>query len=254
MADIDDWVVALRNSHDHLAGLVGPLTPEQVAGPSHNTEWSIADTASHLGSQAEIFEAFLDAGLSGETPPGGDAFPPIWDRWNAKSPIDQVTDSVAVNDAFVSRLEQLPDADRARFATSFFGNNLDLTGLLGMRLTESALHTWDIAVALNPSETVLAGSVDLLIDTIGAMAARAQPVDDIEPIVIATSAPERSLLLTLSPAVALTPAPAEASSPLHLPAESFIRLVSGRLDPDHTPSTVDADARLDQLRTAFPGF
>ena len=39
------------------------------------------------------------------------------------------------------------------------------------------------------------------------------------------------------------------------PAEAFLRLVYGRLDPDHTPA-VDldaADVTLDELRRTFPG-
>jgi hypothetical protein len=38
-----------------------------------------------------------------------------------------------------------------------------------------------------------------------------------------------------------------------LPAESFVRLVYGRLDPEHTPATVDAEA-VASLRLLFPGF
>ena len=41
---------------------------------------------------------------------------------------------------------------------------------------------------------------------------------------------------------------------LSLPAEAFIRLVYGRLDPDHTPASVDArGVDLDLLRRTFPG-
>jgi hypothetical protein len=39
-----------------------------------------------------------------------------------------------------------------------------------------------------------------------------------------------------------------------MPAESFIRLVYGRLDAEHTPPSVLGDeAALDQLRLVFPG-
>jgi hypothetical protein len=41
---------------------------------------------------------------------------------------------------------------------------------------------------------------------------------------------------------------------LRLPAEAFVRLVYGRLDPDHTPPAVQADPDLlDKLRSTFPG-
>ena len=38
-----------------------------------------------------------------------------------------------------------------------------------------------------------------------------------------------------------------------LPAEALVRLVYGRLDPDHTPSFDGDEADLDELRRAFPG-
>ena len=45
----------------------------------------------------------------------------------------------------------------------------------------------------------------------------------------------------------------EADSLLALPAEAFIRLVYGRLDPEHTPPGVE-DPTLKVLRTVFVGF
>jgi hypothetical protein len=39
---------------------------------------------------------------------------------------------------------------------------------------------------------------------------------------------------------------------LVLPAEALIRLVYGRLDPEHTPP-VGGTADLDELRRVFPG-
>jgi hypothetical protein len=39
-----------------------------------------------------------------------------------------------------------------------------------------------------------------------------------------------------------------------LPAEAFVRLVYGRLDPDHTPPLTSRQVDLDRLRRAFPGF
>ena len=44
-----------------------------------------------------------------------------------------------------------------------------------------------------------------------------------------------------------------ADPELDLPSEAFIRLVYGRLDPEHTPGTV-VGAALDTLRRTFPGF
>jgi hypothetical protein len=45
----------------------------------------------------------------------------------------------------------------------------------------------------------------------------------------------------------------EAVEDLALPAEAFIRLVYGRLDPDHTPTFRGDAGALDRLRAVFPG-
>ena len=41
-----------------------------------------------------------------------------------------------------------------------------------------------------------------------------------------------------------------------MPAEAFIRLIAGRLAPEHTPHgvTVDGAISLDDLRKVFPGY
>ena len=256
-ADTDTWVRAVRSSYDRFAGLLRPLTAAEVEGPSYASEWTIADTASHLGSQAEIFRLFLDAGLSGTPAPGGDAFGPVWDRWNALPPIEQVRGSVAANEAFVSRVEGLPAERRERFALVAFGQELDLAGLLALRLGELAVHTWDVAVALDPTATLAPDAVAVLVDGLPATARRAgRAVDGQAPLVLVTTAPARTFVLDLADPVSLRPGEPEdapGAPPLVLPAEALIRLVYGRLDVAHTPPGVD-DPRLGVLRSAFPGL
>jgi hypothetical protein len=155
----DPWISALRHSHDRLRALVEPLDPGQLRQRSYASEWSIAQVLSHIGSQSEIFGLWLDAGLSGQDPPGRDVFGPIWDKWNAKEPQDQAADAL--------------QADQ------------ETTGE-AIRLTAS--H------------------------------------DD------------------------------EGLPELRLPAEAFVRLLYGRLDPDHTPPVESAGVDLDELRQLFPGF
>ena len=42
---------------------------------------------------------------------------------------------------------------------------------------------------------------------------------------------------------------------LDLPAESLLRLLAGRLDPAHTPTSVRASGvDLDDVRAIFPGY
>jgi uncharacterized protein (TIGR03083 family) len=258
MPDLATWLSAIRHSHDRMRSLVGGLADDRIGMRSYAQEWSLAQVASHLGSQAEIFDLFLTAGLSGANAPGGEVFVAIWDHWNALPPRDQITRSVAANERLVSRLERLAPAQQWSFALSMFGTDLDLAGLAALRLGEHALHTWDIAVALDPGATLAPDAVELLVDTLPTTAARAaRPVPAGEPVVVATTAPDRTFLLTLEPRVSLTPLdgePAPGAPALTMPAEAFLRLVAGRMDPGHTPADVPESGRLDQLRTAFPGF
>ena len=257
MADFPTWLAALRRSHDRMTALVGGLTDEQAMLRSYADEWSLAQVASHLGSQAEIFGLFLTAGLTGADVPDGDTFVPIWDRWNALAPRSQVADSVSANEHFVARLEHLEPEQQDAFALTLFGSDVDIAGLTGLRLGEHALHTWDIAVALDPAATVAPDAVELLIDTLPQRAAAAgTPVPGGRPVEVVTSDPLRTYRLTLDPAVTLTARDAVTpDAPVaRFPAEAFLRLVAGRLDSEHTPLGVDAADRLDELRQAFPGF
>lgn len=249
-----DWIKAVRASHDRLAGLLTPLSVEQVHGPAYPTQWSIADTASHLGSQGEIFHQFLSAGLAGAEPPGTDVFAPIWDRWNGLPPAEQVSESIIANESFVAQLEQVSPEQQDTFGLSMFGRDFDLAQMASMRLGEHALHTWDIEVALDPSATIGASAVDLMIDTVGQTASRAgKPDSGIGPITVETTSPQRRFLLTVADSVTLESDAPPAEDPLALPAEPFLRLVTGRLDHDHTPTGI-VDPRVDQLRAVFTGF
>jgi uncharacterized protein (TIGR03083 family) len=251
-----DPIAVLRTSHDRFTDLVMHLEGDQVTAPSYDDEWTIADVASHLGSQAEIFGSFLDAGLAGDEPPGGDSFPPIWDKWNAMVPADQASASIEANEALVRRIEGLTPEERERFAINLFGRDADLDGFVRMRLGEHAVHTWDIAVALDPDATVAADAVDVLIDTAPGSVARAmKPVEGGGTVRVVTADPDREFGLDLDGGALLDSPPADADHRVTMPAEAFLRLVYGRLDPEHLPLEVDGDAAvLGDLREAFPGF
>lgn len=257
MTDHLTWIHAVRASHDRLAALLTPLSAQQVAGPSYDNDWSIAQVASHLGSQSEIFALFLDAGTAGSEVPGMDAFREIWARWDAMPFAQQVEESNASNATFVDRLESLSNEQRDAFTVSMFGAERGLDGLCEMRLGEHAVHTWDIAVALDPAAKVAGDAVDLLVDTLVVRAGSVgKPVDGTGPVLISTTDPQRSFELQLSPGVSLRSlaSMSEVDGVLTLSAEALVRLVYGRLDVDHTPVEVAGDDRLESLRQAFPGF
>jgi len=248
-------VRAVRASHDRLAGIVAGLDGEGLRAQSYDTEWSVADVLSHLGSGAETFSLYVDAGVTGGDPPTAEDFKPVWETWNARSPEQQAERSVAANEALVARAESLTPAERAAFHVTMFGRMpADLSDVLGMRLSEHALHTWDVAVTLDPAAKVAPDAVDLLVDRLPMLAGflgKKAPA----PVAVAvtTTGPERAFTLdtggvTVAPA-GVGDAPAAS---LALPAEALLRLVYGRLDDE---SGVRASGvTLSELKSVFPGF
>jgi uncharacterized protein (TIGR03083 family) len=252
------FIQALRHSHDSLRALVEPLADSQLEQRSYCTDWSIAQVLSHLGSQAEIFGLWLDAGLTGQDLPGQDAFPPIWDAWDARAPRAQAADSLQANEALIQRLESLDAGQRERFHLELFGMDLDMAGLARMRLSEHAIHSWDVAAGLDPAARVTPESVTLIVDTLGPLAARSgKPDGNKLRLHVSASDPRRDFTLESGETVSLAPSAAgeDAGLPeLQLPAEALVRLVYGRLDPAHTPTVETRGVDLDELRRLFPGF
>lgn len=251
------WIRALRRSQDWLASLVTPLTPEQLQGPSYHA-WSIAEVVGHLGSQAEISEGWLTAALEGTQPGGLEVMQPIWEVWNARAPQEAVTEGLKESERLVRRFEDLSDDDLGRMHLSFFGMELDGAGLARLRLGEHAVHTWDVAVALDPTAQMPSDAVALLIDTLDLLAGRAgKPQRTPFRLHVHTTEPTRDFSLRVGEAVELSDWDGGASDgELTIPAEAFVRLVYGRLDPDHTLDTVNLTGpiSLDELRRTFPGF
>jgi uncharacterized protein (TIGR03083 family) len=250
------WIDALRHSHDALRAIVEPLDEAALRRQSYASDWSIAQVLSHLGSGAEIFGVLLDSGLTGTEPPGRDVFPPIWQAWNERSPQAQAADGLATDESLVRRFEALDAEQRDGIRMHMFGMDLDLTGLLRMRLSEHAVHKWDIAVALDPAATVAADAVSLLVDALGPTAARSgKPSDRPLAVRVSTTDPVREFLIDSGDTVRLEAVDADNSLPhLRLSAEALVRLVYGRLDPAHTPPVGTSDVDLDELRRMFPGF
>jgi len=263
------WIDALRHSHDRLRTLAEPVTAGQLQRRSYAREWSIAQVFSHIGSQSEVFGLFLDAGLNGQDAPGRDAFPPIWDAWNARSPQAQAADAVVADAVLVGRIESLDAGQRDRFRLELFGMDLDMAGLLRMRLGEHAIHTWDVAVALEPAATVAPDAVALLVDALGQLVTRSGKPDGRQlRLLVSATSPQRRFILESGEAVTLEPAESAESLPelrlpdagaqslpeLRLPAEALVRLVYGRLDAAHTPAVEAREVDLDELRRIFPGF
>jgi uncharacterized protein (TIGR03083 family) len=267
------WIAVLRNSHERLLGLVGPLSPEQLSGQSYCRDWTIAQVLSHLGSGAEIAMMGLPSALGQAEPVDRAAFGPVWDRWNAMTPDNQAAAGLVADAQYIQALDQLSDEELASISLPFIGLTLDAVGMVRLRLGEHALHTWDIAVMLDPAAAVSPDAVDLLIDNVPQFLAPrlGKPADPPFRARIRTTGPTRDYLLNAAETVSMEDWPGEAEATgtgagagagagagvadLTMPAEALLRLSYGRLDPDHTPASVIAEpADLDRLRAIFPGF
>ena len=243
-----------------LHRLVEPLDDDELVAPAYPTEWSIADVISHIGSGAVIMQRRVEDGLAGRDIPD-DFAPTVWDEWNAKSPKDKAVDGLVADDASVSCFAGLTEDERARLAVSMGPLRLDATALVSMRLNEHTLHTWDIEVARQPEATLPDDEAALVVENlelIGRFTARPDGGDALH-VAVRTTTPERTFTVELGPdRVVFTPGSeavgqGEGVAELELPAEAFIRLVYGRLDPEHTPSFKGDVAVLDRLRHVFPG-
>jgi uncharacterized protein (TIGR03083 family) len=260
MSSNTERLTALWASHHRLDAATKRLTEAEIAGPSYCRDWSTAQVLSHIGSGAQIFGLLLDAGLSGAEAPGREEFSKIWDVWNAMSPDEQAKSSLVADSAFLQRLDAVPAEQLDALQMNLFGTPANAGRLLGMRLSEHAIHTWDVIVMRDPSDEVAADAVAFMIDHLDAVAGRSGstaggPLE----VEITTSEPERTFRLSVAETVTLRPASADDSGPatskVRIPAAALVRLVYGRLDAEHTPASVEADGiDLDRLRSVFPGF
>jgi uncharacterized protein (TIGR03083 family) len=251
---VPDALEPLRQSTLSLASAVEGLNEVELTRPAYPTQWTIADTLSHLGSGAVIFEHRLNDVLA-DKPTAPDYFNSVWDEWNAKTPEAQAKDVVTVDGASIARLDELTDADRERVRVAFGPFEVGYEGYVALRLSEHALHTWDVKVVLDPTSVVAPDAVDVLVDNLATIAQFASKPSEVErTYVVRTSDPERTFAVEVtSEKVTLTTSDADEFD-VTLPAEAFVRLVYGRLDPDHTPDGITGDLELDELRKVFAGF
>jgi len=252
-------IAALRRSHDRLASLAEAFSEDFLTHISYAQAWTVAQVFSHLGSGAEISLLTLEGALGGP-PLDRDAIPPIWDTWNAKTPERMAADCLPADDAHIKRLEGLTDADLAGISYGIFGMTLDAAGLIRLRLSEHAMHTWDVAVTADPEAVVAPSAVELLVPQLVFLADRTgQPGAGPLRVRLRGTHPETDLLLDVSDQVTLVAWPAggaDTDGEIATSTEVLLRLAYGRLDSEHTPPVrVSGTAGLlDRVRAVFPGI
>jgi uncharacterized protein (TIGR03083 family) len=231
------------------------------------SQWTIGRLLAHIGSGAEIGLATLASNLDDAPPLGDDGMQAVWGRWNVLTGRAVVKQMIPSDRRLVERFESFSDAERdtVQIKMPFLPEPIDVAGAVGFRLSEHALHSWDLSAALDPSAEIPVDATELLVDRLPVMVGllgqftprETRPAND-TTISVITTTPTRRFLLQLGNAAELRPAGGERGPDGHLelPAEALIRLTAGRLKPGRPSADVGPDGvlTLDDLRRAFPGY
>ena len=258
MSEIADQTIAeLRANHERLALFAGELTEVQLKAQSGAAEWNVADVLSHLGSGAEIQHHTVSRAVSGDS---GDAPDnrEIWDRWNALPPVEQAAGFVASDERLVSLFESLTPEQRqsVQVDLGFLPAPVSLTTPLAMRLNEQTLHGWDAQVGIDPGAGLSDEAADLVLrhytDSMSFMLGFIGKADVLDqPVRLAVG----DRVIAIEDSVRLEDG-GVATATYDGPLEAVVRLMAGRLSPEHTPAAVSVtgNVTLDELRRVFPGY
>ena len=263
MSNADAVIAALRSGFDDLAGRVSGLTDQQLAGPTGADEWDVSQVLSHLGSGAEIAQNTLQVSLEGQPNPGVEFNKTVWARYDAASPRERLDWFLAANEALTQSFESLSEETRSslKIDMGFLPFPVDVATAASYRLNELALHSWDVRVGFDPAATLAPEATEHLLALAGNLAGflgKADALDGMTAVIaVTTTDPGQAWTLSLGEKVTVSAgAPEQADGALTLPAEAWVRLLTGRLKPQYTPEAIAATgaASLDLLRRVFPKF
>jgi uncharacterized protein (TIGR03083 family) len=258
-----DRVALLHALLDRLRSLTASITPEQLRSPGYPSEWSVAEVLSHIGSGSQV--AVLRMRSTDPDGPSQEEIAQVWATWDALEPEQQAVEAVTALEGYVTALEDLSDEELAELRSGI-GLDLDPSRVIALRVAELALHLWDVEVAVDDKATVAAEALPVLLDVLPVIVRwAARPPEDRDPQRVrfrlegGVDHDRRDLVLELGGGSGHVVTDAGDRDPVDatvsLPTEAFVRLVYGRLDPQHTPEVhVDGATDLDRLRTSFPGL
>ncbi|MEO8888741.1 MAG: maleylpyruvate isomerase family mycothiol-dependent enzyme [Jatrophihabitantaceae bacterium] len=257
----DRTIAALRAEHEATVTLVRDLTDEQLVEASGAAEWTVAAVLSHLGSAAVITLAGVQSALGAGPPPEAGFNESVWDLWNAMTPAAQRAGYLEHDAKLVAAFQALDDQQREslELQVGFLPAPLSVAAFAGMRLHESAQHSWDVRVPGEPAAVLLPGSASVLAELFSGELAfllgffgKADLIAGPVRLEIVGS----GYGLSIADSVALGSNLDHPTASFRGPLEAALRLIAGRLGPTHTPGdlTVTGNVTLEDLRTAFPGL
>ena len=255
-------IAELRRLQEALAPRAVAMTAADLRRASACSDWDVSQVLSHLGSSSEIGLAGLEAAALGEPAPDQDFSKAVWARWDAASPEQRRDEWAQWSERYLQHLESQSDAQLAALAMqpSWSPRALDAAEVTGMRVTEVALHSWDIDVAFDAAAAIDDLAAELVLPRLpGMMRWAAKPdrwTGSPATVHVTTTAPASEWILSIAPGEATLTgagAPAAGDVTMTLPAETFIRLVAGRFR-DGDVARVSGSADIAALRPVFPGF
>jgi uncharacterized protein (TIGR03083 family) len=255
-------IAALRSGHDRLAARVQEFTADDLARVSGSSEWDVSQVLSHLGSGAEISRASLEAAVGDGPVPDSDFMRTVWARWDGMSRAERAETFLSADELQVAAIEKLSPQERTdlRITLAYMPEPVDVASFASMRLSEFALHHWDVEVAFDASATLAAEEAEILLGLqpgmLGYVAKSEALSGRTGTVAVRLTDPAHALGLRLGEPIELTDEPAEPDAVLAAPTEYWVRLVAGRHAPEHTPGTVAVSGAftLDDLRGVFPSF
>jgi uncharacterized protein (TIGR03083 family) len=262
MSETDTVIAALRREHDQLTTLVGTFTEEDLRRPSGAGDWDVSQVLSHLGSAAVINLGTLRGALEEAAEPPEPTV--IWARWDAMGPRERADELIEADTALVDRYQRLTAEERSdlRIELGFLPFPLTVAMAGRMRLNEVLLHGWDVRVAFDPAAVLDPDTVPVVLHGEPNLIGWYGKTDVLDgqalDLHVTTSAPTSRFTLRLADRVEVLLG--DVSGPndgtLRLPAEAWLRLISGRLSPDHTPDEIEVTGAADLalLRRVFPGY
>ena len=261
-ASADQMIAALRSGHDELAVYVERLDEAALSGPSGASGWDVARVLSHLGGGAESMLAALESALASGGPPGRGADRGVRARWECMSAVERRDGFLSADRRLVGRYESLDQATRAnlRVDVGFLPTPVSVAVTTRIRLAELTYHAWDVKAWVEPTVTLAPLAVPLLFDVVGKLIGRVARPEALggrrAALAVELTDLPGSYGLDLAETIGWTERPAQPDGVLLAPAEAWLRLVAGRLAPEHTPAGIEITGpiSLDDLRRTFPGY
>lgn len=268
MASPKERVKLLQQESGRLKQYLNVLPPEAWNRPSACAGWEVRDVVAHLVLQAEIFTGWVSRGLQGDasTPEGL----PDAGAVNAvmmsetlgqmsvarrKSLGDQLLATFnATGDQFNQLLAGVGPSDWDKPCYHVFGT-VPLRAFIDDRITELAIHGWDIRSSLEPEAYLSPESLPAIMDWVpGTVGWVFRPGSRLPAPVryrfeVTEAFPSRSDIIVEGDKVSVEPpGAAEANVTFHCDAETFVLTMCGRLTLDSAITdgrvSVEGDRRL----------